>query len=1124
MHQKNFSLIDIKALNKYNKIIENWVRYIYTHSRNFKINGGIDMKKSIFSIGRKTLAVALTLLMVFTVLPMATTQADAATVRDKAVAYMRNMATIKWTPSKTIPYWSGGTRSFKAGTTYKGMPYTQNNRQNLATFKKYLKNGKYVGSAKSTTYVGNDCSSAVRFAWLNGISAKISFSYTGNMLPGSKTGTLVVGSYSANSTKSTKAITTSNGTSKMYASYAKLQPGDAIFARVAGVVNHARLVTKVTGSGASGKVYCIEQCGMSTARGNTTWNVEKAYTFKQLYSTYYIPITCKKLKDNSVVDNGKSELKIAGANKPSTLKEGTAFSIYGTITSNYKITKVVVGVYDSKGTAISSKTVKPNATSYSLTNISSAIKFEKAKKGSNTYKVVATDEKKTKTLVNVTFSVTKADAASTISISNYNYPAANFVKGTPFAAAGKVTSNYKIKSVTAAIYNSSGKATYTRSMPASGKTFDVSELAPAIKANLLNVGSYTYKVTATDEKVTKVLLSKPFTVKATADKESTLKIAGYNYPTKMKEGENFSIKGDITSNYIINSVTVALLDSKGNTVSSKTVSPKAKTYSIDAIKSYVKFKSLKAGTNTYKVTATDQKKTAVLVNKSINVQAAPAASTLSISSFNYPTGLYYGEIFYVRGNVKSNYKISSVVYGIYNEDGVAVSTKSFYPNTTIANLTTYNYFIKTYNLKEGTYYYKVTAKDEQKTETLVNQKFTVKNSAKSISYKSYTTAYRSTYKDPNSSFTYKWSDEFFNFDATKATESASSSRTGKFATASCAMASAAYVRDNIATALKNMGFTIKVHINYNAKGDESVADINNNDIIGYTIATKDVYVGGVKQYRINAIIVRGTNGYEWVSNFNMGTTGVHRGFQLAVDKLYNSLATYLTGNDKERDRIWITGHSRGAAVTNLLGGKLSQNQVYAKRENIHAFAFACPNTTTSPVSYKNILAYNNEYDFVTNVAPVKWGFTRNGVTINVNESSSDFPQIKTKFKAITTYTTTGLIKRTKSTEYKGLTKSQIDSIVSGMGSYCPSLDDYYKSYTYKDLLKKEHTNSPSKVFNTLGKVLSKMVSMDTVDTVGLIIKGDPATDLIFTIVKCVNGIKHAHCPEFYLAWMQVCYA
>lgn len=1090
----------------------------------FYTNGGIDMKKSIFSFGRKTLAVALTLLMVFTVLPMAATQADAATVRDKAVAYMRNMATIKWTPSKTIPYWSGGTRSFKAGTTYKGMPYTQNNRQNLATFKKNLKNGKYVGPAKSGTYVGNDCSSAVRFAWINGIGAKISFSYTGNMFPGSKTGALAVGSYSANSTTSTRTITTKNGTSKMYASYAQLNPGDAIFARVSGVVNHARLVTKVTGSGASGKVYCIEQCGLSNSRGNTTWNVEKAYTFKQLYSTYYIPITCKKLKDNTVVDNGKSELKIEGANKPSTLKEGTAFSIYGTITSNYKISKVVVGVYDSKGTAVSSKTVKPNTTSYSLKDISASIKFEKAKKGSNTYKVVATDEKKTKTLISVSFSVTKADAASTIAITSYNYPSASMTKGTAFTASGKVTSNYTIKSVTAAVCNASGKAVYTKTSIASGKSFDVGTLASALKVNLLNAGEYTYKVTGTDEKVTKVLLSKPFSVKDAKDAASTLKISGYNYPTKMKEGESFSVKGDITSNYLINSVTVALLDSKGTTVSTKTVNPKAKTYSINAIQSYVKFKSLKAGTNTYKVTATDQKKTAVLVNKTINVQAAPAESTLAITQFNYPSTLYYGEIYYVRGNIKSNYNISTVIYGVYNEQGVPISSKSFYPNAKTANLTTYNHLIKTYNLSEGTYYYRVTAKDEMKTATLVNQKFTVKNAAKSISYTSYTTAYRSTYKDPNSSFTYKWSDEFFNFDATKATASASSSRTGKFATASCAMAAAAYIRDDTATTLKKMGFTVKAQINYNAKGDESVADINNNDIIGYSIAYKDVNVGGVKQYRIYAVIVRGTNGYEWVSNFNMGTTGVHRGFQLAVDKLYNTLATYFTGIDKDRDKIWITGHSRGAAVTNLLAGKLSQNQVYAKRENIHAFAFACPNTTTNPVKYKNILAYNNEYDFVTNVAPVKWGFTRNGVTINVNESSANFSQIKAKFKAITTYTTTGLIKRTKSTEYKGLTKSQIDSIVSGMGSYCPSLDDYYKEYTYKDLLKIEHKNSPSKVFNTLGKVLSKMVSMDTVDTVGLIIKGDPATDLIFTIVKCVNGIKHAHCPEFYLAWMQVYYA
>ena len=1098
-----------------------------------KVNGGIDMKSNTYSWGSKTLALVLSLFMIFSVVPMAAAQAATAGAGDKAVEYMRSMATVKWTPKKNITYWSGGSRKFTAGTTYRGMPYTQNNRQNLAAFKKYVNSSNvYTGPSTSSSYVGNDCSSAVRFAWLN-VGAKITFSYTGNMFPGSKTGVLAVGSYkSTASTSSTKIITTGSGASTMYSAYAQLKAGDAVFARVNGVVNHARLVSDVkvvknsNGSvnGSSSYVKCIEQCGLSSSRGNTTWNVDKKYTFSALYSTYYIPITCQVVKDGGS-SNGASKLKIAANNYPTSIFEGKEFSIYGVITSNYTIKKVTVTICDASGKAVSSKTVKPNAKSYELKKIASSIKFSKAKAGKNYYKVVATDAKKTKTLVNRSFTVKKAADVSNLKIKNYNYPNASINQGTTFVATGKATSNYNIKSITLAVYNSSAKAVYTKTTKPNAKSYDISKISSALKFNLLASGSYTYRVTATDAKTTKTLLSKAFSVKAAASPNSTLTITNYSYPTTLNEGTAYTIKGNVVSNYNINSVTVGLYNANGTAVSTKTINPNSKNYSLAGLAAYVRFNALKAGTNYYRVTATDSKKTATLLNKAIVVKAAEAESTLKLSNANYPTTLYKGEIFYAKGSVTSNYKISNVVYGIYNANGTAVSTaKVTGKSTNSVSLLESNYNINFHNLNKGTYYYKVTATDQKKTVTLANQKFTVKNEAKKISYKSYTTNYRSTFKDPNSKFTYKYSDEFFNFSSMVSTESSSADRMGKFATASCAMASAAYVRDHVTAALKNMGYSIIAQINYNEKGDKSVADIKNNDIIGYTVARKNIYVGGVKEYSIYALIVRGTNGYEWVSNFNMGTSGVHQGFQLAANKLYNSLNTYLKSIDKQRDKIWVTGHSRGAAVTNLLGVMLSKNQKFAKKENVHAYAFACPNTTSfADKSYKNVLNFNNEYDFVTNVALAKWNFSRNGVTYSVNETASNFAAIKSKFKSITTYTKKTLgISKTKSTAYKGLTKKQLDAIVNGMNKYCPNLSDYYKEYTYGKLIKK--TNKPCNVFNTLGKTLSNALSWDTIDTLAVLFKGDPSSGIIINMVKGKGGITHAHCPEFYLAWMSVDFA
>lgn len=1088
------------------------------------------MKNSNYSWGKKTLAFILTFFMIISVLPMTAMQANAATVRDTAVAYMREMATIKWTPSKTITYWSGSGKSFKAGTTYSGMPYTQNNRQNLATFKKYLKSGKYTGPSTAAAYVGNDCSSAVRFAWLH-VNAKISFTYTGNMFPTSNTGVLPVGSYSYTASKSsTKTIISKSGSSTMYNAYAQLKPGDAIFARVNGVVNHARLVSKVNVVKTGGKVdankstvSCIEQCGISSSRKNTTWNVDKTYTFANLCSTYYIPITCEVIKNSSDA-KGASTLKISSYNKPLNVKEGKEYSIYGKITSNYKITSVTVGIYDTKGKAVSSKTVKPNATSYDIKSLASSIKFSKAKAGTYTYKVTAKDEKKSATLVNHSFKVV-ADAASTLAVIGYNYPPASLTQGTTFTATGKVTSNYKIKSVTLGIYNAAGKAVYSRTAYPVSTSYDYRAISSDLKFQSLSAGTYSFRISATDEKTSKTLLNKTFTVKVSAEPASTLKIASYNYPITIDQGTTYSITGTVSSNYNISSVTVGIYNASNVALSSKSINPAAKSYSIAYLMPYIKFNTLKPGTYYYKVSATDSKKTATLLYKSFTVKELPAASTLLVTGGNYPTTLYHGEMFYSKGTVKSNYNISSVVYGAYDANGKAVTTKSVYPNSKSYLLNTYNYDINFHKLAAGTYYYKVTAKDSMKSQVLVNQKFTVKNTEKSLSYTTYTTSYRSTFDNPNSTYTYKYTDDFFAYSSLVAPDSSSKVRTGKFAAASCAMASAVYIRDYISTALRKMGFTIVAQLNYDKKGEKSTATTKDNDFVGFTIAKKNIYVGGILQYTIYPIIVRGTNGYEWISNFNMGTSNTHRGFQIATDKIYTAIATYMPNINKNRDKIWITGHSRGAAVTNLLAAKLTKTQKYAKPENIHAFAYACPATTTAPEKYTNILNFNNEYDFVPNVPLKIWKYSRHGVTYNINEDTGpNFSSIKAKFKSYTTYTKkiVGLVPTTKSQEYKGLTKKQVNSIINNMGKYAPTIASYYQEYTYGTIIKKK--NTPSKVFNTLGKTLGKTLSLDTLSTVGIVLKDDPSSDIILGMIKNLKGITCAHSPEFYLAWMAVNFA
>ena len=710
------------------------------------------MKRSIYANGKKTFAVVLALLMIFGCIPFtsSTTKVNAAASRDTVVNYMRSMATIKWTPKSTIKYYyknGADGRRYYAGTTYTGIPYTQNNRQNLATFKKYLnRKNVYTGSTTCSGYVGNDCSSAVKFAWKQ-ISSSISFSYTGNMFPGSRTGILAVGSYkSTASTSSTKTITTSSGASTMYKAYAQLKPGDAIMARVEKVVNHTRLISSVkvvknsNGSvnGSRSYVKCIEQCGLSRSRGNTTWNVDKTYTFATLYSTYYIPITCKELKKASVSSaTGPSKLAISSYNVPPTkYKAGKSYTIYGAVTSNYEITKVTVGIYNSKGKAVSEKTVRPNSTYFSISDVDNYIKFASAKSGKNYYRVVATDKKKTKTLVNSAFTVSgsssnggSSSSASTLSITGYNAPPALTV-GQSFKIKGTVSSNYKISSITVGIYNANGTAVSTKTVKPNAKTYSLESISSNIKFSSAKVGKNYYKVKATDAKQTKTLLNKSFTVGNASNSKpaSTLSISAYNFPPKsLPQGKAYTIKGNVTSNYKITSLTVGIYNAKGAAVSTKTVKPNAKSYSISKVDNYIKFGSAKVGTNYYKVSATDKKTTKTLVNVAYAVTGSSPASTLKLVNANCPSSIDQGKPYTIKGSVTSNYKITRVTVGIYNVNGATVSAKTVKPNATSYSLANVDNYIKFGAAKAGKNYYKIVAADTKIKKTLINQAFTVKS-------------------------------------------------------------------------------------------------------------------------------------------------------------------------------------------------------------------------------------------------------------------------------------------------------------------------------------------------------------------------------------------------------------
>lgn len=184
--------------------------------------------------------------------------------------------------------------------------------------------------------------------------------------------------------------------------------------------------------------------------------------------------------------------------------------------------------------------------------------------------------------------------------------------------------------------------------------------------------------------------------------------------------------------------------------------------------------------------------------------------------------------------------------------------------------------------------------------------------------------------------------------------------------------------------------------------------------VGYIIAKKEVELNG-KPTTLVSVVLR-SFGYadEWRSNFILGSENDHEGFTTAAELVLDG-ETLDGGNSKgllacleeikdESDneiKVWITGYSRGAATSNIIGHKLNliayQNNEYGlKPENIYTYTFETPMGAVDRISFlyqgkildSNIFNIYNKIDLVAKVAMVDMGFGSYGVNLALPNNSS----------------------------------------------------------------------------------------------------------------------------------------
>ncbi|MCR5762181.1 MAG: lipase family protein [Treponema sp.] len=159
-----------------------------------------------------------------------------------------------------------------------------------------------------------------------------------------------------------------------------------------------------------------------------------------------------------------------------------------------------------------------------------------------------------------------------------------------------------------------------------------------------------------------------------------------------------------------------------------------------------------------------------------------------------------------------------------------------------------------------------------------------------------------------------------------------------------------------------------------------------NDQCAFSIAhTKDILF----------ITIRGTpfNANEWISNMNISDatekeSSLHEGFLKATYIVQDAVKQYIkTENlDTKKIKVLVTGHSRGAAITNLLAAAFSVERTFPE-EHIFAYTFASPNVTTAKNIHSKQFAFIwnivNAEDIVPTMPPNRkgWKFSKYGNTL-----------------------------------------------------------------------------------------------------------------------------------------------
>lgn len=164
------------------------------------------------------------------------------------------------------------------------------------------------------------------------------------------------------------------------------------------------------------------------------------------------------------------------------------------------------------------------------------------------------------------------------------------------------------------------------------------------------------------------------------------------------------------------------------------------------------------------------------------------------------------------------------------------------------------------------------------------------------------------------------------------------------------------------------------------------------DTIQYAIAHKKI-----GEYNLVSVAINGHNyGLEWKNNALLGLEGDHEGFSARANDVYDALKAYLSENKYTNYKLWLSGYSRGGAISNVLSHYiLSEGELTIAKKDMFVYTFECPKglDENNAPKYENVFNIVYSGDTVTYMAPSEYGFARCGIDIELYQSSTHTDEV-----------------------------------------------------------------------------------------------------------------------------------